>query len=177
MLQHIEREDCISGIGSRHVNSLAAQCPTADAYTLKEHEPWLRAGAPPNVIRSAYRDTSRNTWRCPVCRQFFLSEADIIRHYEDQSCTHDYPYTLKCPECSERFTHLSALYTHCESKACGEVVQYGPIATLTDYLRSELGKPGQMQALSQVVYRLRFDTSSRPVVVSVKVARNTPHTA
>ncbi|KAL8829301.1 MAG: hypothetical protein Q9191_002090 [Dirinaria sp. TL-2023a] len=173
MLQHIEGEKCISGAGSQHINSLATQCPTADTYILKEHEPWLRAGAPPSVVRSAYIVPSRNTWRCPVCKQIFLSEADITRHYENQSCTNDYPYTLKCPECSKLFTHLSALYDHCESTACGEKALYGPLAKLNDYLRNELQKPAQIHTLSQVKYGLSFDTSRKPARVIVAVVRKT----
>lgn len=167
----------MTGIESEHVNSLAVQCPVASAYVLKEYEPWLRAGAPPNTIRSAYRDNDRNAWRCPVCKKFFLSEADIKRHYEDQSCTNDYPCTLKCSECSELFTRLSSLYAHCENTACGGKVQYGPLAKLSEYLKSELSKPGEMQALARIRYQLRFDTSSKPTVVSVKVVRNALLTA
>ena len=177
MLLHIEAGKCISGIESQHVNSLAVQCSTAEAYTSKEHEPWLRAGAPPSSVRSAYKDNKRNAWRCPVCKQFFLSEADIMRHYEDKSCTNDYPYTLKCTECSELFTRLSTLYAHCESTACGGKAQCGPLARLRVYLKSQLRNPAQMQALTQIAYQLRFDTSSKPAVVNVKVVRNALPTA
>ena len=170
MLLHIESADCPSS-HIQKINTLAIKCGSSHMYVIEEREPWLRAGAPPTAAHASDHDQKRNTWKCPVCKGHYLSNAELTRHLEIQECCHGYPAVLRCPDCGAEHAKLSALLEHVETEVCAARTKRGCFKKLISYLKTELKTPTVKEGPIRVRYGLRYDPS-RPGKLYVKVTEH-----